>query len=56
LVPSAAAAGLHLSDAMLAAIGRMTVAATDLEHLLASIGADGAGGDSSGRVRRGAGL
>jgi hypothetical protein len=31
---------------MLAAIGRMTVAATDLEHYLAWIGADRAGGDA----------
>jgi len=32
---------------MLAAIGRMTVAATELEHLLAWIGADQAGGDAA---------
>ncbi|GAA2476398.1 hypothetical protein GCM10010435_07080 [Winogradskya consettensis] len=31
----------------LAAIGRMTVAATELEHLLAWIGADRAGGDAA---------
>ena len=31
----------------LAAIGRMTVAATDLEYLLAWIGADRAGGDAA---------
>jgi hypothetical protein len=31
---------------MLAAIGRMTVAATNLEHYLAWIGADRAGGDA----------
>ena len=34
-----------ISDTALAAIGRMTVAATDLEYLLAWIGADRAGGD-----------
>jgi hypothetical protein len=36
-----------LSETTLAAIGRMTVAATDLEHLLAWIGADQAGGDAA---------
>jgi hypothetical protein len=35
----------NLPEQTLAAIGRMTVAATDLEHLLAWIGADRAGGD-----------
>jgi hypothetical protein len=38
---------LNLSEQTLAAIGRMTVAATDLEHLLAWIGADRAGGDAA---------
>jgi hypothetical protein len=37
----------NLSEKTLAAIGRMTVAATDLEHLLAWIGADRAGGDAA---------
>jgi hypothetical protein len=36
-----------LPERTLAAIGRMTVAATDLEHLLAWIGADRAGGDAA---------
>jgi len=36
-----------LPERTLAAIGRMTVAATDLEHLLAWIGADRDGGDAS---------
>ena len=36
-----------LAEQTLAAIGRMTVAATDLEHLLAWIGADHAGGDAA---------
>jgi hypothetical protein len=36
-----------LSEQTLAAIGRMTVAATDLEYLLAWIGADRAGGDAA---------
>lgn len=35
-----------LPEQTLASIGRMTVAATDLEHLLAWIGADRAGGDA----------
>ena len=35
-----------LSEQTLAAIGRMTVAATELEYLLAWIGADRAGGDA----------
>ena len=35
----------NLPEQTLAAIGRMTVAATDLEYLLAWIGADGDGGD-----------
>lgn len=34
-----------LAEPTLAAIGRMTVAATELEHMLAWIGADQAGGD-----------
>ncbi|MEV7624409.1 hypothetical protein [Actinoplanes sp. NPDC089786] len=34
-----------LSEGTLAAIGRMTVAAVELEHVLAWIGADQAGGD-----------
>jgi hypothetical protein len=37
-----------LADETLVAIGRMTVAATELEHLLAWIGADQAGGDAAG--------
>jgi hypothetical protein len=37
----------NLPEKTLAAIGRMTVAATDLEHLLAWIGADRAGGDAA---------
>jgi len=37
----------NLSEQTLAAIGRMTVAATDLEYLLAWIGADRAGGDAA---------
>jgi hypothetical protein len=37
----------NLSEQTLAAIGRMTVAATELEHLLAWIGADRAGGDAA---------
>jgi hypothetical protein len=37
----------ELAEKMLAAVGRMTVAATDLEHLLAWIGADQAGGDAA---------
>lgn len=37
----------NLSEKTLAAIGRMTVAATELEHLLAWIGADRAGGDAA---------
>ena len=37
----------NLSEKTLAAIGRMTVAATELEHLLAWIGADRAGGDAT---------
>jgi len=36
-----------LADETLAAIGRMTVAATELEHLLAWIGADQAAGDAA---------
>jgi hypothetical protein len=36
-----------LPEKTLAAIGRMTVAAVDLEHLLAWIGADRAGGDAA---------
>jgi len=36
-----------VSEKTLAAIGRMTVAATDLEYLLAWIGADRAGGDAA---------
>jgi hypothetical protein len=36
-----------LPERTLAAIGRMTVAATDLEHLLAWIAADRAGGDAA---------
>lgn len=36
-----------LSEQTLAAIGRMTVAAADLEHLLAWIGADQAAGDAA---------
>jgi hypothetical protein len=36
-----------LSEKVLAAIGRMTVAAAELEHLLAWIGADRAGGDAA---------
>jgi hypothetical protein len=36
-----------LSEKVLAAIGRMTVAATELEYLLAWIGADRAGGDAA---------
>jgi hypothetical protein len=36
-----------LPEKTLTAIGRMTVAATDLEHLLAWIGADRAGGDAA---------
>ncbi|PRY22840.1 hypothetical protein [Pseudosporangium ferrugineum] len=36
-----------LSPETLTAIGRMTVAATDLEHLLAWIGAERAGGDAA---------
>ena len=36
-----------LVEETLAAIGRMTVAATELEHLLAWIGADRAGGDAA---------
>jgi hypothetical protein len=36
-----------LTEETLAAIGRMTVAATDLEHLLAWIGADHAGTDAA---------
>jgi hypothetical protein len=35
----------ELTEQTLAAIGRMTVAATELEHVLAWIGADQAGGD-----------
>jgi hypothetical protein len=34
-----------LAEETLAAIGRMTVAATDLEHLLAWVGADRSGGN-----------
>ncbi|MEV4702358.1 hypothetical protein [Actinoplanes sp. NPDC049316] len=34
-----------LAEETLAAIGRMTVAATDLEHLLAWVGTDRTGGD-----------
>lgn len=37
----------NLSEQTLTAIGRMTVAATDLEHLLAWIAADRAGGDAA---------
>jgi len=37
----------NLSEQTLAAIGRMTVASTDLEYLLAWIGADRAGGDAA---------
>lgn len=37
----------NLSEQTLAAIGRMTVAATELEYLLAWIGADRAGGDAA---------
>lgn len=37
----------NLPEATLTAIGRMTVAATDLEYLLAWIGADRAGGDAA---------
>jgi len=37
----------NLSEQTLAAIGRMTVAATDLDYLLAWIGADRAGGDAT---------
>jgi len=37
----------NLPEKTLAAIGRMTVAATDLEYLLAWIGADRAGGDAA---------
>jgi hypothetical protein len=37
----------NLPEQTLTAIGRMTVAATDLEHLLAWIGADRAGGDAA---------
>jgi hypothetical protein len=37
----------NLPEQTLAAIGRMTVAATDLEYLLAWIGADRAGGDAA---------
>jgi len=36
-----------LSEKALAAIGRMTVAATELEHLLAWVGADRTGGDAA---------
>jgi hypothetical protein len=36
-----------LAEETLAAIGRMVVAATELEHLLAWIGADQAGGDAA---------
>jgi hypothetical protein len=36
-----------LAAETLSAIGRMTVAATELEHLLAWIGADRAGGDAA---------
>jgi hypothetical protein len=36
-----------LAEETLAAIGRMTIAATELEHLLAWIGADQAGGDAA---------
>ncbi len=36
---------MQLTDRTVAAIGRMTVAATELEHVLAWIGADQAGGD-----------
>jgi len=36
-----------LPERTLAAIGRMTVAGTDLEHLLAWIGADRTGGDAT---------
>jgi hypothetical protein len=36
-----------VSEDTLAAIGRMVVAATDLEHVLAWIGADRAGGDAA---------
>jgi len=36
-----------LSEKTLAAIGRLTVAATDLEYLLAWVGADRAGGDAA---------
>jgi hypothetical protein len=37
----------NLPEETLAAIGRMTVAATDVEYLLAWIGADRAGGDAA---------
>jgi hypothetical protein len=37
----------ELAEETLAAIGRMTVAATELEHVLAWIGADQAGGDAA---------
>ncbi len=37
----------NLTEQTLAAIGRMTVAATDLEYLLAWIGTDRAGGDAA---------
>lgn len=37
----------RLAGETLTAIGRMTVAATELEHLLAWIGADRAGGDAA---------
>ena len=36
-----------LSEKTLAAIGRLTVAATDLEYLLAWVGAERAGGDAA---------
>jgi hypothetical protein len=41
-----------LADETLAAIGRMTVAATDLEHLLAQIGADRTAGDADALFAR----
>jgi hypothetical protein len=37
---------MQLTDQTVAAIGRMTVAATELEHVLAWIGADQAAGDA----------